>query len=83
MRQRNVGVEKVLQYKIFTIDNCIYCVRAKMLFNKHGISYTEKRLGGEELQRFKNLTKCQTLPQIYDGKQKHIGGYAELCEHLK
>ena len=53
-----------------------------MLFNKHGISYTEKRLRGEELQRFKNLTKCSTLPQIYDGKQKHIGGYTELCEHL-
>ena len=44
MRQRNVGVEKVLQYKIFTMDNCIFCVRAKMLFNKHGASYTEKRL---------------------------------------
>ena len=53
MQQRNVGVEKVLQYKIFTMDNCIFCVRAKMLFNKHGASYTEKRLSGDELNRFK------------------------------
>ena len=82
MQQRNVGVEKVLQYKIFTMDNCIFCVRAKMLFNKHGASYTEKRLSGEELNRFKQTTKCDTLPQIYDANSKRIGGYTELCEHF-
>ena len=82
MRQHHVVVGKVLQYKIFTMDNCIFCVRAKMLFNKHGVSYKEKRLSGDDLNRFKQTTKCDTLPQIYDAKQNRIGGYAELCEHL-
>ncbi len=83
MRQRNVGVEKVLQYKIFTIEHCVFCVRAKMLLNKHGISFIEKHLRGDDILKFKNLTNLNTLPQIYDSKQNHIGGYAELCEHLK
>jgi len=82
MRQHHVVVEKVLQYKIFTIDNCIFCVRAKMLFNKYGVSYTEKKLSGDDLKKFKDVTKCNTLPQIYDAKQNRIGGYAELCEHF-
>jgi len=82
MRQRNVGVEKVLRYKIFTIESCIYCVRAKMLLNKHGVSFEEKHLKGDDINKFKQLTKLNTLPQIYDAEQNHIGGYAELCEHF-
>tara|TARA_B100001248_G_C27243995_1_gene390666 strand:- start:343 stop:507 length:165 start_codon:yes stop_codon:yes gene_type:complete len=53
-----------------------------MLFNKYGVSYTEKKLSGDDLKKFKDVTKCNTLPQIYDAKQNRIGGYAELCEHF-
>ena len=83
MQQHNVDVEKVLQYKIFTMDRCVYCIRAKMLLNKHGIPFKEKHLIGEDLQRFKNVTKFTTLPQIYDGNENHIGGYDELYLQLE
>ena len=53
-----------------------------MLLNKHGVSFEEKDSRGMKNTRFKHLTKLNTLPQIYDGKQRHIGGYAELCEHF-
>ena len=83
MRQLNVDVEKVLPYRIFTMERCIFCVRAKMLMNKHGIEYNEKHLSGDGLQRFKDVTKLNTLPQIYDEKDNHIGGYQELLAHLE
>ena len=51
MRQLNVDVEKVLPYRIFTMERCIFCVRAKMLMNKHGIEYNEKHLQGDSLER--------------------------------
>ena len=54
-----------------------------MLMNKHGIEYNEKHLSGDGLQRFKDVTKLNTLPQIYDEKDNHIGGYQELLAHLE
>ena len=45
-----MGVEKVLPYRIFTMERCIFCVRAKMLMNKHGIEYNEKHLHGDGLE---------------------------------
>ena len=83
MQLHNVDVEKVLPYKIFTMDGCAYCVRAKMLLNKHGIPFKQKHLIGEDIQKFKNVTKFTTLPQIYDGDENHIGGYTELYHHLE
>ena len=83
MQKLNVDVEKVLPYRIFTMERCIFCVRAKMLMNKHGIEYNEKHLQGDSLERFKNVTKLTTLPQIYDGNDNHIGGYQELLAHLE
>ena len=83
MRQLNVDVEKVLPYRIFTMERCIFCVRAKMLMNKHGIEYNEKHLNGDGLENFKTVTKLNTLPQIYDEKDNLIGGYQELLTHLE
>ncbi len=83
MQQLNVDVEKVLPYRIFTMERCIFCVRAKMLMNKHGIEFDEKHLRDDSLERFKNVTKLNTLPQIYDGNDNHIGGYQELLAHLE
>jgi glutaredoxin len=54
-----------------------------MLMNKHGIEFDEKHLRDDGLQRFKDVTKLDTLPQIYDGKDNHIGGYQELLAHLE
>jgi len=54
-----------------------------MLMNKHGIEFNEKHLNGDGLQRFKDVTKLDTLPQIYDEKDNHIGGYQELLAHLE
>ncbi len=83
MRKLNVDVEKVLPYRIFTMERCIFCVRAKMLMNKHGIEFTEKHLRDDGLERFKDVTKLTTLPQIYDENDNHIGGYQELLIHLE
>jgi glutaredoxin 3 len=65
--------------KLYTTDRCPYCVGAKMLLNRRGISYEEINLSRDpdsraELARISGLV---TFPQILiDGEP--IGGFHEL-----
>ena len=52
-----------------------------MLLNKYGIAFEETHLNGNRLENFKK--QFATLPQIYDDKENHIGGYLDLYHHLK
>ena len=66
--------------EIYATMWCPYCARARALFEKKGVGYTEIDLmdepgrRGEMIQRAKGRT---TVPQIFiDGE--HIGGSDEL-----
>ena len=64
---------------IYTTNICPYCVMAKRLFDKKGVSYTEINVEArsglrEEMMR---KTNRRTVPQIYIG-DLHVGGFDDL-----
>lgn len=64
---------------IYTTSICPYCVRAKMLFQRKGISYEEVDVSRDNELRLKLMadTKQRTVPQIFIN-DKHIGGCDDL-----
>ncbi len=74
-------------YTIYEKPNCGYCVRAKKLLQDNGLEYeTISAVEQREtlIKRVKSSTGVppKTVPQIYLG-DKYIGGYTELCTHLR
>lgn len=73
-------------YKVYTKDDCSWCVKAKRLMMDCGIHFQELKLGKdykrEELQSLLPVNLPLTVPQIflYD---KRIGGYEDLVEYLE
>lgn len=73
-------------YKIYTKDNCNWCVKAKQLMNDVGVKYQELKLGvdytRDELKALLPENLPLTAPQIfvYD---KRIGGYEDLADYLE
>ena len=65
-------------YKIYTQNNCGYCIAAKNLLDKKGEQYEEIHL--ENNPDAKNKLKqdgLRTVPQIWLDEE-YIGGYVEL-----
>jgi glutaredoxin 3 len=64
---------------IYTTKSCPYCVMAKRLLDKKGVSYTEINVDGDPQLRedMMRKTKRRTVPQIYIG-ELHVGGFDEL-----
>lgn len=64
---------------IYTTSICPYCVRAKMLFQRKGVSYEEIDVSRDNELRLKLMeqTKQRTVPQIFINDQ-HIGGCDDL-----
>ena len=65
-------------YKIYTQNNCGYCVAAKNLVDRKGEEYEEIHL--ENNPDAKNKLKqdgLRTVPQIWLDEE-YIGGYVEL-----
>jgi glutaredoxin 3 len=64
---------------IYTTRICPYCVRAKQLFQRKGISYQEIDVSTDQELRLKLVarTKQRTVPQIFINDQ-HIGGCDDL-----
>jgi len=66
---------------MYTTAMCPYCVRAKMLLQRKGMKWEEKRidldhsLAGEMQQR----SNRRTVPQIFIGEH-HVGGYDDMAE---
>lgn len=58
--------------------NCRFCKGAKALLDEHGIDYTEA-----PVDLFGHLIPAHvtTVPVVYLN-DNHIGGYADLCQHL-
>ena len=77
-------MSEISQIVLYSKDNCGYCVKAKLLLNNLGLTYTEKRLDNflttEAL--IEDIGKnVKSMPQIkIDGEL--IGGYNQLIEYL-
>lgn len=65
---------------LYTSDHCPYCLNAKALLKRKGVSYDEIDVGrspgrlAEMLQR----SKRRSVPQIFIG-QHHVGGFDDLA----
>ncbi len=65
---------------IYSTANCSYCVRAKSLLAKKGVSYTEIRVDLDREKFAEMLSRSQgrrTVPQIFINDQP-IGGFTDL-----
>ncbi|EIC28133.1 MULTISPECIES: glutaredoxin 3 [Methylomicrobium] len=64
---------------IYTTKICPYCIMAKRLLDRKGISYTEINVDAEPGLREEMMIKSKrrTVPQIFIG-DRHIGGFDEL-----
>jgi glutaredoxin len=73
-------------YKIYSKDNCNWCVKTKQLMNETGLNYQELKLGTdygkEELRNLLPANLPLTVPQIFV-YNKRIGGYEDFQEYLE
>ncbi|WP_029151686.1 glutaredoxin 3 [Methylovulum miyakonense] len=64
---------------IYTTKICPYCIMAKRLLDKKGVTYNEINVDGNPGLReaMMQKTRRRTVPQIYIG-DLHVGGFDEL-----
>ena len=68
------------EVEIYTTKICPYCVRAKRLFDKKGVSYREIDVSNDAALRDAMVVRAggrQTVPQIFVGAT-HVGGCDDL-----
>lgn len=66
--------------EIYTIDNCGFCERAKMLMKSRGVAFEEKlvdRSDDATVQVLFQRSRMRTFPQIFVGG-KLVGGFTQL-----
>ena len=68
-------------YKIYGQGICPFCLRAKEYLNSKLIAfeYIDLSMNDSAMQMFRDKG-LKTVPQIWDDKGNHIGGYQELIE---
>jgi glutaredoxin 3 len=66
---------------MYTTAVCPYCVRAKMLLQRKGVDYEERRIeGSRELMReMLERSQRRTVPQIFID-DLHVGGFDDLAD---
>jgi glutaredoxin 3 len=66
---------------IYSTRFCPYCLAAKNLLGKKGVTFTEIDVTGKRALRQEMAELCgrRTVPQIWIGEQ-HIGGYDDLAD---
>ncbi len=64
---------------IYSTSSCPYCVRAKELLKRKGVSFTEILVDEDDKKRDEMIAKTNlyTVPQIFINDQ-HIGGCDDL-----
>ena len=68
--------------EIYTTPFCPYCLAAKDLLARKGVSFTEINVMGDATRRTEMVERAhggRTVPQIFIGKT-HVGGCDELYE---
>ena len=66
--------------EIYTWRACPFCIRAKDLLNRKGVSYTDHAIDGDEAARDQMATKTggrRSVPQVFINGQ-HVGGCDDL-----
>lgn len=72
-------------YVVITRDQCNFCDQAKALLKGANLPYVEYNIQTASSKWLLYLLKrssITTVPQIFDDKGTHIGGYTELKEKL-
>jgi glutaredoxin len=72
-------------YVIITRDQCNFCDDAKALMKGKGIQYVEYNIQSDSSKWLLSLLKrssITTVPQVFNDKGTHVGGYTELKEYL-
>jgi glutaredoxin 3 len=67
--------------KMYTSQNCPYCVQAKRLLHKRGVADIEEvrvDLQPAERSAMMQITGRRTVPQIFIGAT-HVGGFDDLA----
>ncbi|MFM1892202.1 MAG: hypothetical protein RLZ44_1279 [Pseudomonadota bacterium] len=66
---------------MYTTGMCPYCVRAKMLLQRKGVSWEELRIDGDRalMREMMERSGRRTVPQIFIG-DTHVGGYDDMAE---
>ena len=69
----------MVKVEVYSSKNCPYCVMAKQLLDRNGITYTEIRidLDPEKRKEMVNKSRQRTVPQIFIN-DRSIGGYTDL-----
>jgi len=66
--------------ELYSGDFCPYCIRAKALLNKKGLTFTEYNVR-KDLKRQSEMSErapgARTIPQIFIN-DRHVGGCDEL-----
>jgi glutaredoxin 3 len=65
--------------KVYTKQNCPFCIRAKRLLEKKGVAYEEIDVEGNDDLRIwlADTTGQKTVPQIFAG-DRSLGGFTDL-----
>ena len=69
------------QIVMYTTGMCPYCVKAKMLLQRKGMRWEEKRIDLDHglMHEMMQRSNRRTVPQIFIGDQ-HVGGYDDMAE---
>ena len=73
---------KLEDVKIYTKDDCKWCVLMKSLLKRRNINYIEEKVEEENFETFKTQHNVETLPQLYSDGQL-IGGYSATLKVLR
>jgi glutaredoxin len=71
-------------YKLYTKENCQYCVKAKELLKSKNIDFVEYAVENPETRQMllEIVPTARSVPQIFDGEE-YIGGYENLVERIR
>jgi glutaredoxin len=73
-------------YKVYSKNDCPWCVKAKELLNSLGIEYEElhydKDFSKDDLRELIGPNLSLTVPQIFV-QSRRIGGYEDLVEYVE
>ena len=70
----------MIKVEVYSGDFCPYCVRAKALLEKKGVSYSEYNVQRDADRRVEMLQRSnggRTIPQVFIGG-RHVGGCDDL-----
>jgi glutaredoxin 3 len=66
--------------QLYTTAICPYCIRAKRLLERKGVTYEEIRIDGdpEQMRVMTERSRRHTVPQIFIGDH-HVGGFDDMA----